>query len=69
MLGGRLKLKLRPWRQTAVRDGNDDGTNSGELRTTTNKRNKYSGDLSTHYLRRRKNLDLSRRTTYGVGKT
>ncbi|KAA0056303.1 putative bromodomain-containing protein [Cucumis melo var. makuwa] len=85
--GGRLKLKLRPWRRMTARDSNDDGMDGGELRTAMNvslfsepfpfcfqfcvkqKRNKYSEDLSTHYLQRRKNLDLSRRTTYGIGKT
>ncbi|KAA0041919.1 putative bromodomain-containing protein [Cucumis melo var. makuwa] len=33
---GRLKLKLQPRRRTAAMDGNDDGTDGGELRTTTN---------------------------------
>uniref|UniRef100_A0A9I9EAP4 Bromodomain-containing protein n=1 Tax=Cucumis melo TaxID=3656 RepID=A0A9I9EAP4_CUCME len=47
--GGRLKLKLRSWRRTAARDGNDDGTDENELRTATN--------------------EISRRTTYDVGKT
>ncbi|TYK08639.1 transcription factor GTE10 [Cucumis melo var. makuwa] len=67
----------------AARNGNDDGTDGGELRTTTNvslfsepfpfhfqfyvkhKRNKYLGDLLTHYLRRRKNLNLSLLTALG----
>ncbi|KAA0061908.1 putative bromodomain-containing protein [Cucumis melo var. makuwa] len=34
--GGRLKLKLRPQRRTAARDDNDDGTDDGELQTSTN---------------------------------
>uniref|UniRef100_A0A9I9EHQ1 Uncharacterized protein n=1 Tax=Cucumis melo TaxID=3656 RepID=A0A9I9EHQ1_CUCME len=56
--------------KTTARDGNDDGTDGGELRTTTNgspdallTTSRNPRPFPMYYLRRRENLGLFRRTT------